>query len=161
VVGRGAPAKQLAGFIAKFSPAIAKEARGALARMGRLVPAGAVRMVYDNYNGLVIGFGPNERASDAIVSLLVVADHVTLCFISDGPSLPDPDRLLKGSGTVVRHIRLASAQDLDRPAIQALVTAALARSDVPFARRGPSKLVIKAISPRQRPRRPGLTSGRG
>jgi hypothetical protein len=80
------PAKQLAGFIAKFSPAIAKEARAALTRMARLLPAGAVRMVYDNYNGLVVGFGPNERASDAVVSILVVAVHVTLCFIDDAPA---------------------------------------------------------------------------
>lgn len=151
---RTAPAaKQLAGFIAKFSPAMAKEARAALARMKRMVPAGAVRMVYDNWNGLVIGFGPTERASDAIVSLLVVADHVSLCFIDDGPSLPDPEKLLKGSGSVVRHVRLTSARDLDRPPIETLVRTAVARSDVPFRRRGPSPLVIKSISPRQRPRR--------
>jgi hypothetical protein len=149
----GSPATQLAGFLAKFSPAIAREARAALARLRRLLPAGAVRLVYDNYNGLVVGFGPNERASDAIVSLLVVADHLTLCFINDAPGLPDPARLLNGSGHVVRHIRLASARDLDRPPIRALVAAAVARSDVPFARRGGSALIIKSVSPKQRPRR--------
>lgn len=147
------PAKQLAGFIAKFSPAIARDARAALTRMRRLVPSGAVRMVYDNYNGLVIGFGPNERASDAVVSVLVAADHVTLCFINDGPGLPDVEGLLKGRGNVVRHVRLASARDLDRPAIVTLVKTAIARSDVPFRRRWPSKLVIKSISKPQRPRR--------
>lgn len=147
------PAKQLAGFIAKFSPAIAREARAALSRMARLVPAGAVRLVYDNYNGLVIGFAPNERASDAVVSILVVADHVTVCFINDAPTLPDPEKLLKGSGNVVRHVRLRSASDLDRPALRTLVRTAVARSDVPFARRGPSKLIVKSISARQRPRR--------
>ena len=154
-------AKQLAGFIAKFSPAIARDARGALSRMARLVPPGTVRLVYDNYNGLVIGFGPNERASDAIVSILVVADHVTVCFINDGPTLPDPERLLKGSGSVVRHVRLQSAADLDRPALKTLVKTAIARSDVPFAPRGPSKLVVKSISARQRPRRKAATSDRG
>ncbi|HEY2432880.1 MAG TPA: hypothetical protein VGI12_09435 [Vicinamibacterales bacterium] len=148
-----APAKQLAGFIAKFSPAIARDARGALTRIRRLVPAGAFRMVYDNYNGLVVGFGPNARPSDAIVSILVVADHVTLCFINDAPSLPDPEGLLKGSGNVVRHVRLASARDLDRPAILTLVKTAIARSDVPFPRRGPSPLIVKSISTKQRPRR--------
>jgi hypothetical protein len=147
------PAKQLAGFIAKFSPAIAREARAALTRMARLLPAGAVRMVYDNYNGLVVGFGPNERASDAVVSILVVADHVTLCFIDDAPSLPDPDGLLQGDGRVVRHLRLASARDLDREPIRALVMTAIARAVPPFARRGPSRLIIKSISPKQRPRR--------
>lgn len=147
------PAKELAGFMAKFLPAIARDGRAAHARLRRLLPAGAVRMVYDNWNGLVIGFGPNERASDAVVSLLVAADHVTLCFINDAPGLPDPAKRLEGSGNVVRHIRLASPRDLDAAPVKALVKAAIARSDVPFARRGPSRLIIKSISPRQRPRR--------
>lgn len=146
-------AQQLAAFLAKFDPAIARDGRAALARLRALVPPSAVRMVYDNWNGLVIGFGPNERASDAIVSLLVVPDHLTLCFINDGPGLPDPHRLLKGSGNVVRHVRLSSPRDLDSAPIQALVEAAVAQSDVPFAPGGRSKLVIKAISPKQRPRR--------
>jgi hypothetical protein len=155
-LGSPSPAKQLAGFIARFAPAIAKEARAALARLRRLMPAGATQLVYDNYNGLVIGFGPNERASDALVSLLVVPDHLTLCFIHDGPSLQDPQRLLKGSGNVVRHVRLQSARDLDRPPIKALIKAAIAQADVPIPRGGTSRLIIKAISPKQRPRRKTL-----
>ena len=152
---RGAsPAKQLAAFIARFTPAVAQEGRAALRRVGSLVPPSAVRMVYDNWNGLVIGFGPNDRASDAVLSILMTADHVTLCFIQDGPRLPDPHKLLNGSGNVVRHLRLASAADLDEPAVKALIKEAVRRSDVPFAKNGSSKLIIKSISPKQRPRRP-------
>ncbi len=80
-------------------------------------------------------------------------DHLTLCFINDGPSLPDPDTLLKGSGNVVRHVRLASAADLDRAPIRALIKAAVAQSGVAFRRSGSSPLIIKSISPKQRPRR--------
>jgi hypothetical protein len=147
------PARQLAGLIARFDPAVAREARAGLTRLRRLVPAGAVRMVYDNWNGLVIGFGPTERASDAPLSLLVVADHVTLCFIREGSSLPDPRHLLAGSGSVVRHLRLGSARDLDRAPVKALIRAALQKSGAPFRKTGPSPLVIKSISARQRPRR--------
>jgi hypothetical protein len=150
---RLSPARQLASFIAKFSPSMAKEGRAALARMRTLVP-GATELVYDNWNGLVIGFGPTPRASDAVVSILMTPTHVTLCFIQDGPSLPDPAKLLKGSGTVVRHMRLASARDLDAPAVRRLVRTAVSRSDVPFAKDRRRALVIKSISPRQRPRRP-------
>ena len=149
------PAAQLASFMAKYTPAMAKEGRAALMRMRRLVP-GAVQMVYDNWNGLVVGFGPNERPSDAIVSILMAADHVSLCFIQDGPSLPDPHHLLLGSGNVARHIKLASARDLDKPAIRALVKTAVKRSDVPFNKSSRGKLVIRSISKRQRPRRPVL-----
>src|SRR6478672_1583636 len=120
--------------------------------MRRLIP-GAVQLVYDNYNGLVVGFGPTERPSHAVVSILLMPDHLTLCFIDDAPSLPDPEKLLKGSGNVVRHIRLGSAADLDRAPIKALINAAVARSQPAFPRRGPSKLLIKSISPKQRPRR--------
>ncbi len=147
------PARQLASFIAKYTPSIAREGRAALARIRRLAP-GATEMVYDNWNGLVIGFGPSARASEAVVSILMAPTHVTLCFIQDGPSLPDPDGLLKGSGNVVRHLRLTSARDLDKPAVRALVKTAVARSDVPFAKGKRRELIIKSISPRQRPRRP-------
>jgi hypothetical protein len=147
------PRAQLAGFMAKYTPAMAKEGRAALTRLRRLVP-GAVQMVYDNWNGLVVGFGPTERASEAVVSILMVADHVSLCFIQDAPDLPDPQHLLMGSGNVVRHIKLTSARDLDKPAIRALVKTAVARSDVPFVPGQRGKLVIKSISKKQRPRRP-------
>ena len=147
------PRAQLAGFMAKYTPAMAKEGRAALTRLRRLVP-GAVQMVYDNWNGLVVGFGPTERASEAVVSILMLPDHLTLCFIQDGPDLPDPQHLLKGSGNVVRHVKLESARDLDKPAIRALVKTAVARSDVPFTPRQRSRLVIKSISKKQRPRRP-------
>jgi len=144
---------QLAGFIAKYTPAIAKEGRAALARMRRMVP-NSVQLVYDNYNGLVVGFGPTERPSQAVVSILLMPDHVTLCFIDDAPSLPDPEKLLEGSGNVVRHIRLSSARDLDRPAIRSLVAEAVKRAEVPFNPRQRATLVIKSISKKQRPRRP-------
>jgi hypothetical protein len=32
---------------------------------------GAIELVYDNYNALVIGYGPTERASDALIFLAV------------------------------------------------------------------------------------------
>jgi hypothetical protein len=147
------PAQALAGFMAKYTPSMVKEGRAALARMRKLVP-GAVQFVYDNWNGLVVGFGPTERPSEAVVSIIMLPDHVSLCFIQDAPNLPDPQRLLKGSGNVVRHIRLSSARDLDSPAIRALIKAAIRQSDVPFVRGARGQLVIRSISKKQRPRRP-------
>jgi len=65
------PAQALAGFMAKYTPSMAKEGRAALARMRKLVP-GAVQFVYDNWNGLVVGFGPTERPSEAVVSIIML-----------------------------------------------------------------------------------------
>jgi hypothetical protein len=48
------PARQLATFMAKYTPALRAEAKRIHAKMRLLVP-GAVELVYDNWNGLVIG----------------------------------------------------------------------------------------------------------
>jgi hypothetical protein len=51
---------QLDGFVAKYSPEVAKLGRAAIARMRKLLRAAQV-LVYDNYNALAVGFGPSER----------------------------------------------------------------------------------------------------
>ncbi|MGH7469475.1 MAG: hypothetical protein ACRENP_16105 [Longimicrobiales bacterium] len=98
------PAQQLDAFIDRYSPEISAQARAALDRMRACLP-GAIELVYDNYNGLVIGFGPNERASEAILSIVLYPRWVSLCFLQ-GAKLADPHKLLKGSGKVVRTITL-------------------------------------------------------
>ncbi|MCX6629398.1 MAG: DUF1801 domain-containing protein [Candidatus Solibacter sp.] len=146
------PETQLDAFLDKYAPAIATLALACLAKMRTRLP-GAVQLVYDNYNALVIGFGPSERASEAIFSLALYPRWVTLFFLQ-GVGLPDPKQLLKGSGKVVRHIVLASAADLDQPAIQHLISKALQRAEVGIDPAAPGRLVIRSISARQRPRRP-------
>ena len=49
------PSKQLAGFIAKYDPAVAKLARAARTALRKRLPT-AVELVYDNYQFLAIGF---------------------------------------------------------------------------------------------------------
>ena len=130
-----------------------KIAANALVRLRKQVP-GAIEMVYDNYNALVIGFGPNERPSDAVFSIALYPNYVRLFFLS-GASLDDPEDLLQGSGTLVRSIRLVpDASVIDRPAVRALIAQAIAASDVPFEGRQRRKLVIRSVSAKQRPRRP-------
>ena len=70
------PAKQVAGFIAKFDPAIAKLTRGARAKMRKRLPT-AVELVYDNYNALAIGFGPTERIYDRFILLKCTSAYPT------------------------------------------------------------------------------------
>ena len=147
------PSAQLNDFMAKYSPEVAAAAKAALVRMRRLVP-GAVELVYDNYNGLVVGFCPSERASEAVLSIVLYPRWITLCFLQNGPTLPDPAGLLKGSGSRVRNVRLASAKDLDLPPVRALIDSALSVAAEPIDRSGRRRLVIKSISAKQRPRRP-------
>ena len=149
------PKAQLDAFIKKYSPGIAREGRTALRRLRALAP-GAVQLVYDNYNWLVVGFGPSERASDAVFSLVFAPRWLALCFLQDASALSDPAKLLRGSGKVVRNVRLMTAKDLDAPPVCALIAEALTRADVPIDAASRGRIVIRAISKKQRPRRPPL-----
>jgi hypothetical protein len=145
------PEAQLRTFMAKYTPEVRSLADAAIKKMRARLP-GAFELVYDNYNALVVGFGPSERSSDAIFSIVLYPRWVTLFFLM-GKGLPDPEKLLKGDGVRVRHVVLESAATLDRPAIKALIKAALERSD-PITASRRRNLIIKSISPTQRPRRP-------
>jgi hypothetical protein len=145
------PERQLAGFIAKFSPANAALIRAARRKLRVRLPT-AIEFVYDNYNFFVIGYGPNVRPSDAIFSIAAQAKGVSLCFLQ-GAGLPDPQGLLRGSGHRVRNVRLDSASRLDTAGVRALITAALAQAKVPMPRTGAHQLIIRSVSAKQRPRR--------
>lgn len=148
------PEEQLDNFIARFTPKIAALAKGALAKMCKRFPS-AIRLAYDNYNALAVGFGPTERASDAIFSIAVYPRRVSLCLLQGGKSdLKDPHHLLQGSGSTNRFIPLTSPATLDEPQVQDLMTQAVAGAKIPLSQSGAGRLVIKSVSAKQRPRRP-------
>jgi len=150
---KDAPAEaRLARFMAEFTPEIQAVAQEALATMRARLP-GAVEMVYDNYNALVVGFGPSDRTSEAIFSIVLYPRWVTLFFLQ-GAKLADPKNLLQGAGTKVRHIRLQSAADLDEPAVRDLMKRALKAAPKPLAAGEPRRIVIKMALAKRRPRRP-------
>ncbi len=146
------PARQWADFLSKYDPAIAARAKAAVARMRKSVP-GAVELVYDNYNALVVGFGPSERASEAVLSIALYPRWVTLFFLQ-GARLSDPARLLKGAGKRVRHIVLTDLAILDEPAVRGLIGQAVATAPRPIDARARRRMVIRSVSAKQRSRRP-------
>jgi len=115
--------------------------------------------VWDNYNFFVIGYSPTERPSDSILSIAARANGVGLCFIR-GKSLPDPKKLLQGSGKQTRFIRLKSAGVLAHPDIEALIAAAIDQSKARLPTAGRGKLIIRSISKKQRPRQKKKTAAR-
>jgi len=110
-------------------------------------------LIYDNYNALAIGFGPSERASEAVFSIAAYPKWISLFFLQ-ATKLKDPKRLLQGSGKVAKHIVLTELALLDDRDVAALMDEALKTAKVPLPTIGKGKLVIKSISPKQRPRRP-------
>jgi hypothetical protein len=145
------PEKQLEAFISKFARKDQERIRAIRRAVRKRFPT-ANELVYDNYNFFVIGYSPTERPSDAIVSIAARANGVGLCFIR-GASLPDPNKVLLGSGNQTRFIRLESAGELARPEVEALVAEAIGRSKTPLPTAGRGRLIIRSVSKKQRPRR--------
>ena len=70
------------------------------------------------------GVGPRKML-DGYAYLMPQRAWVNLGFYQ-GVGLPDPERLLDGTGVKMRHVKVRSLDDARRPALRALVAAALA-----------------------------------
>jgi hypothetical protein len=147
------PKARLDSFLDKFTPEMAKSARGVLAAMRKICP-GAVELVYDNYNALAIGFATGERAvKDVWFSIAIYPRWASIFFFRTLP-LKDPDKLLKGSGKTTRHIVLKDgAKTLAEPGVRALIDQALKKAGHPFKPGARGRIMIKSVSAKQRPRR--------
>ena len=146
-------AKQVSGFIDKFDPGIAKLTRACRAEIRKRYPS-ANELVYDNYNALAIGYSATEKTSDCVFSLAVYARGVNLYFMY-GRSLPDPNGLLQGNGTQGAFIRLEGVKTLNDSQVKDLLERAVKRQKPPFAANSRGQTIVKSISAKQRPRRPG------
>lgn len=144
--------QQLDTFIDRYDPEIAALGRKALAHMRKRLP-GALAVVYDNYNALAIGFGPEAKASKMPLSIALYPRWVTLFFLM-GAGIPDKKKLMNGSGSRVRSIRLDGMATLKDPDVDTLISAAVMQIGWKLDPKAKGELVIKSISPKQRPRRP-------
>jgi len=145
------PEKQLQGFIRKFDPKDQTTIRDARKILQKRLPS-ANELVWDNYNFFVIGYSATERPSDSVFQIAAAANGVGLAFYH-GADLPDPHRILLGSGTQNRFVRLESAETLKGPEVKALIDAAIAQARAPFPSSGGGKVIIRSISAKQKPRR--------
>jgi hypothetical protein len=128
-------------IIAKQPPEMAKLTTAVLAKVRARLP-GATELVYDKKRSLVVGFCPDDRASHVINSIATYSKWINLYFF-EGDNLPDPEGLLQGSGVAVRHIRITSAKDLDRPAVKALMAAARDAADPPLNPHAKRRVIIR------------------
>jgi hypothetical protein len=70
-----------------------------------------------------------KRMKDNICLIVVYKDHVNLMF-PRGVDLEDPRGLLEGSGKAMRHIKMLSTADIERPGVRALIKLAKKRPDL-------------------------------
>jgi len=138
-------------LIAKFAPAHLRLI-GAVRRSLRKRLPTAHEVVYEYRDFFVISFSPNGRGYEGVLAIRASANGVKLYF-NRGKELPDPARLLQGSGNQTRSINVDGASTLARPAVASLINEALARNRVPFARAGRGSVIIRSASAKQRRRR--------
>ena len=103
----------------------------------------ANELAYDYGKALVIAYAPAERGIDGLLSIRASATGVALYF-NNGPLLPDPKGLLRGSGRATRFIDLDSASRLTHPDVKVLIAATVAHAKVPLPREGKCMLVFKS-----------------
>jgi hypothetical protein len=115
----------------------------------------AHEIVYEYRDFFVISYSPNEHGYEGVLGIRASADCVSI-FLNQGPDLPDPEKLLKGTGKQTRSLDVEGAATLRRPAVANLIDEAIARCPVPFASTGRGSVIIRPTTAKKnRERRTG------
>jgi hypothetical protein len=142
---------QLQSYVGNLDPEHQELWRSVRAALRSRLPA-ANELAYDYGRSLVLSYSPTDKGIDGIVATRADAVGVALYF-NQGPLLPDPKRLLRGSGRQTRFIRLETAGQVAHPDIEALIAAAIEHATVPLPSSGIGSLMIKSDSTKRPVRR--------
>ena len=142
---------EIAAFIDRYAPAVARQFRVARATLRKIFPRG-YELVYGNYNALGCGFSATTRSSGIVVSVVAYPKWVTLFFF-EGRRLSDPEGLLQGSGVRIRSLRLQPFELLESRAVKALLAQALDAHAADFQAAPRLSTIIKSVASRRRSRR--------
>jgi hypothetical protein len=75
-------------------------------------------------HALTAVFSISDRLSDAFCMLPIYTNHLNLGF-NKGTLLKDPDKLLTGTGNLIRHIDINEPADYRNPQVTALIREAI------------------------------------
>src|SRR5215510_2158616 len=122
------PPAELTGLLQRYEPdvqAVAIAMRSAV--LGEVGPCHeTVFPVYRNNVVSILYSTTEKRMKDNVCLVVVYKDHVNLMF-PRGVDLKDPRGLLEGSGKAMRHVKMLSAGDVDRPGVRTLIRQAKKR----------------------------------
>ena len=108
-------------IVAGVSPHARQLAEGARALIRSVYPA-VVEVPWPKQRVIGYGVGP-KKMSEHFAYISVSQDHINLGFMF-GAELPDPKRLLEGTGKLLRHVRITEAEQLNQPALRTLLQVA-------------------------------------
>ena len=80
-------------------------------------------LVYHTH-ALTAVFSISDKLSDAFCMLPIYTNHLNLGF-NKGTLLKDPNKLLTGTGNLIRHIDVKKTSDYRNPKVKALINAAI------------------------------------
>ncbi len=85
-----------------------------------------IEQLYRNHPS-ALWYGHGLKFGEMVVYIAMASAHVNLGFCR-GALLPDPGGVLEGTGKTMRHIKLRSEADFERPSVRPLIRAAFAPS---------------------------------
>ena len=140
----------LRALVAKFAHANERLIATARRWLRKRLPT-ASEIVYEYRDCFVISYSPNEQGYAGVFALRGSAEGVRLYF-NQGKGLSDPEKLLQGSGGLVRWIPLEGPSTLKSAPVLSLFETALARNPVPFARTGRGPIFVRSTAAKKRQR---------
>jgi len=137
----------LRSLIATYDPKEQALIRAVRTALRKRVPT-ANELVYDYSGSLVLSYTPTEHGKDGVLSTAMKPDGLRL-YLAGGPRLPDPKKLLMGSGAQ-RFILVDSARRLAHPDVKALIAAAIAQSKFPLPAKGKGEILDRSAAQKKR-----------
>jgi|HubBroStandDraft_4_1064222.scaffolds.fasta_scaffold198112_2 hypothetical protein len=116
------PSPQLLDLLAACSPGVARLALALRELVLNEAPE-AEEVLYSVYAEVIV-FKFAGRPGGAFCNVAAYAGHVNLVFYR-GAEIPDPHRILKGTGKKMRHIRFNSLDDLQHGYLGTCIRAAI------------------------------------
>ncbi len=129
-----AAGSELRAFLGAFSPEIAQIALRLRSLVLEEAPV-SNEFIDDADNAPAMSYGLTDRPGDAFCHIAVYSGWVHLGF-HRGSQLPDPEGLLEGTERGIRHLRMASLDDLRRPFVGRFLRAAIKAAPQPEGKTG-------------------------
>lgn len=149
------PPAPLRKYLAPYGPAISRLFFATREAILTAAPD-ATELIYDAYNAVAVAYSFTDRLKEAFCHVAAYRNYVNLGF-NRGARLADPERLLVGGGTNIRHIRIAAIETLQQPGVQRLVRAAVEQGrSLGAAATSTPQAIVKATHGRKR-RPPSVT----
>jgi hypothetical protein len=109
-------------FLAPSSPTVRELAMKTRELVRSTLPPGTYEGVHPGRNSII--YGTSGKMADWICYIAPFKSRINLGFLRGG-ELPDPEGLLEGTGKLLRHVKISQVEEIEKPAIKALLVAAL------------------------------------